>query len=71
MFLMLGHLGRIGRPKSVTCLRESVFAVQAFFFFSIMVVLSGVCCRWDIVCFCTWWCCMGIKVLIVKLRSLL
>ena len=39
--------------------------------FLIVVVRLGVCCRWSVAGFCTWWCCMDIRVLIGRLRNLL
>ena len=38
--------------------------------FLIAVVLLGVCCLWGAVGLCTWWCSMGTRAPIGRLRSL-
>ena len=69
------HVGHAG--VGVVSLRGAPLSLPTFAaaqfkrFFLIVVVRLGVCCLWGVVGFGTWWCCVGIRVLIVRLRSLL
>ena len=63
----VGVVSLRGAPLSLPTFATAQFKRN----FLIVVVLLGVCCRWGEVGFCTWWCCMGIRVLIGRLRSLL
>ena len=68
MLVMLGLGLSVSGVLLFPCLLLLLRISSVFF---IVVVRFGVCCLWGVVGFCTWWCCMGIRVLIVRLRSLL
>ena len=63
------HVGHAG--VGVVSLRGAPLSLRSSSVFLIVVVRLGVCCLWGVVGFCTGWCCKGIRVLIVRLRSLL
>ena len=66
----VGHAGVVVISLRVLLFPCLPLLLRSLCVFLIVVVRLGVCCHWSVVGFCTWWCCVDIRVLIVRLRSL-